>query len=130
MNLGRCILVRKKREPHVRACRRSLDDREQLERHAARSFGAGLPLLDRTLASVEVAGEYRLTDVVGLADLLDFAGFISLGTTKCLASKRRIVVLSSVPTLWSIAAEGGSPRKYRSWTSYFFVAMTRGFHQL
>src|SRR3990172_1614300 len=48
-----------------------LDYGQQLERHAARPLGAGLPLLYRGLASVQIAREHRLADMYPLADSLD-----------------------------------------------------------
>lgn len=48
-----------------------LNHSEKLERRATRRFSAGFPLLDRTFAGVEIAGEHGLTDIVGLAQPLD-----------------------------------------------------------
>ena len=48
-----------------------LDDGQQLERRPARLLRAGLPFLYRALTRVEVAGEYRLADIVRLAEPLD-----------------------------------------------------------
>ena len=48
-----------------------LDHRQQFERHAAGPLGAGLPLLYRGFAGVQIAREYRLTDMRALADPLD-----------------------------------------------------------
>lgn len=50
-----------------------LDDRQELERHAAGLLGARLPLLDRALARVEIAGEDRLTHVEAFAKPLDLS---------------------------------------------------------
>lgn len=47
-----------------------LHHREKLEGHAAWPLGAGLPLLDRAFAGVEVARKNRLTHIVGLTELL------------------------------------------------------------
>ena len=47
------------------------DHGKQLERHAAGPLGSGLPRLYGGLAGVQIAREYRLTDMRPLADSLD-----------------------------------------------------------
>jgi hypothetical protein len=46
------------------------DDGEELERHPTRLFCAGLPLLNRRFACIQVAGEDRLANSKTLAQLL------------------------------------------------------------
>lgn len=54
-----------------------LRNRQQLKRHAAWAFGAGLPFLDGAFAGVEIARKHRLAHAMGFAQLLDLFGFES-----------------------------------------------------
>lgn len=44
-----------------------LDDREELQRGAARPLGASFPFLDGRLARVQIASKYGLAHVISLA---------------------------------------------------------------
>lgn len=52
-----------------------LDDHKELDGHAAGPFDTSLPLLDRGLAGIQVAGKDWLTDLLALPDLFDLSRF-------------------------------------------------------
>ena len=74
-----------------------LDHRQQLERHAAGPLGAGLPLLYRGLAGVQIAREYRSSDMRPLADSLDLFRMDRRREVRHDSSNSRMVALSMVP---------------------------------
>ena len=51
-----------------------LNDREELKGDPTWLLGSGLPLLNRRLAGIEVAGEDRLTDTKTLPQFLNLLG--------------------------------------------------------
>lgn len=68
---------------------------EKLDRHSTRPFGAGFPLFNRTFAGVEITGEHRLTEIVGLARPLDLRNLLSVSVGYLFAKVKRTYSSSS-----------------------------------